>query len=252
MNPIVKLVLGLAIFGSAGCTAEVDSAAPLPSESEASGEALGTVAQPLVAGPNDIGVIANGACPNPVTIYMDDEDSSNNSSLTDWVGSINSQTRLEFCRVDGSAFRGTGWCNRGDYAVLKLGTSCPNGSREVSRYFDNEDSSNNNSNSGNIAPSTQSSSGTTLRFCAFAHYELARCTANSPIIEFPDVGFSYGVFADTTVYGALQTGQVYTDDEDSSNGNRWDLSQLDSWQVPEVQSFLFGGSNTVLKTVRVR
>ncbi len=85
--------------------------------------------------------------------------------------------------------------------MLKLGTTCPNGSEELIRYFDNEDSGNNNSNSGNIAPSTQSSAGTNVRMCAFTRYPLAKCTADSPLVEFPNVGFSYGVFADTSVYG---------------------------------------------------
>lgn len=216
-------------------------------------ESVGSTSSALAAsGTYDVGVIANGTCPNPVTIYMDDEDIGNNSSRTGWYGTISSQTRLQFCRVDGSAFTGTGWCNAGEYAVLKLGTTCPNGSVELSRYFDNEDTNNRNSNSGNITPSTQSSSGTNLKFCAFTRYPLQKCTASSPIVEFPNVGLSYGVFADTTVYGALQTGSVYTDDEDSGNNDSWDLSQLQSWQVTAVQKFMSGSANTSLKTALVR
>jgi hypothetical protein len=216
-------------------------------------QSTGSVSSALAAGgANDIGVITNGPCANPVEIYMDDEDSANNSSRTGWVGSISSTTRLSFCRIDGSAFQGTGWCAAGEYAVLKLGTTCPNGSVEFSRYFDNEDTSNNNSNSGNISPSTQSSSGTRLTFCAFTRYPLAKCTAGSPVIEFPDVGISYGVFADSTVYGARETGSVYTDDEDTSNNDSWDFSKLQGYQVTAVQKIMSGTTNTWLETARVR
>jgi hypothetical protein len=38
------------------------------------------------------------------------------------------------------------------YAVLKLGQTCPNGSSEFSRSFDNGDDDNSNSASGPIAP----------------------------------------------------------------------------------------------------
>ena len=215
-------------------------------------ESVGSVSSLLVAGRYDIGVIANGTCPNPVTIYMDDEDSSNNSSRTGWVGSINSQTRFNFCRVDGSVFRGVGWCSMSDYAVLKLGSDCPVGSFEFTRNFDNEDTSNNNSSSGGIAPSTQNSGGTSLKFCAFIHYPLAKCTGGSPPVEFPNVGFSYGVFAQPLIYGALETGQIYTDDEDSGNRNSWDLSKLPSHGPGVVAELMSGSSNTTLKTVRAK
>lgn len=252
MKRTSELVICFMILGTTACSADVDAGDTSSTEFDTSAEAVESLDQALVAGAHDVGVLANGACPNPVTIYMDDEDSSNNSSLTGWYGSTNSQTRFQFCRVDGSVFTGTGWCNAGEYAVLKLGTTCPNGSVELSRYFDNEDSGNNNSNSGNIAPSTQNGAGTTLRMCAFTRYPLAKCSADSPVVEFPNVGFSYGVFADPGVYGALQTGQIYTDDEDSGNNNAWNLSQLQSWQVTAVQKFLYGGNNTVLETARVR
>jgi hypothetical protein len=213
------------------------------------------------AGTYDVGVISSGSCPNPVTIYMDDEDSSNNSSLSGWVGATSSQTRFQFCRVDGSAFNRVkgGYCGSSSsdsYAVLKLGTTCPNDSVEFSRYFDNEDSGNNNSNSGNITPSTQDSGGTRLKFCGFLTQNvLAKCAVPSaPFDEknFPILGFAYGVFAGPSVATAFESGAIYTDDEDSSNGNNWDLSNLvSSWQVSSLQSFMSGGSNTQLTTARV-
>lgn len=225
------------------------------------GESPGVVTSALTAaGTYDVGVISNGSCPNPVTIYMDDEDSSNNSSLSGWVGATSSQTRFQFCRVDGSAFNNiSSWCatsRANSYAVLKLGTTCPNGSVEFSRYFDNEDSGNNNSNSGNIAPSTQSSSGTRLTFCGFLQDNLNgdRCawpTSPLDLKNFPILGFAYGVFAGSSVALAFESGQIYTDDEDSGNANNWDLSKLNSWQVSAVQSFMSGGSNTQLGTARV-
>jgi hypothetical protein len=223
---------------------------------EATGEATSAL---TAAGTYDVGVIAGGSCPNPVTIYMDDEDSSNNSSLSGWVGATSSQTRFQFCRVDGSEFHRVrqSLCNSTSsesYAVLKLGTTCPNGSVEFSRYFDNEDSGNNNSNSGNIAPSTQDSGGTRLTFCGFlASTFLTKCTP-SPVPElknFPILGFAYGVFGSQYVPTAFESGQIYTDDEDSSNSNNWDLSQVDSRDVSAIQRFMSGDSNTQLSIARV-
>jgi hypothetical protein len=225
-------------------------------------EPTGEVTSALTAaGTYDVGVISGGSCPNPVTIYMDDEDSSNNSSLSGWVGATSSQTRFQFCRVDGSAFKNiSSWCSTvrtNSYAVLKLGTTCPNGSVEFSRYFDNEDSGNNNSNSGNISPSTQDSGGTRLKFCGFLQDNPTvdiRCawpTSPLDLNNFPILGFAYGVFAGPRVATAFESGAIYTDDEDSSNSNNWDLSNLASWQVSAIQGFMSGGSSTQLTTARV-
>lgn len=192
---------------------------------------------------------------------MDDEDNANSSSLTGWVGATSSQTRLQFCRVDGRAFKSlSSFCtsrSTNSYAVLKLGTTCPNGSVEFSRYFDNEDSSNNNSNSGNIAPSTQDSGGTRLTFCGFMQDTTAvqvsclRPTSPLNLNNFPILGFAYGVFAHPSIATAFESGQIRTDDEDSSNANRWELSKFVSWEVSALQGFMSGGSDTQLMTARV-
>jgi hypothetical protein len=217
-----------------------------------------SVQQALSGGPYDVGVLAPAAnCPGRFDIYMDDEDSGNNSSRSGWIGASGdgSNTRFGLCRVDGSRFTKVGWCNamNSKYAVLKLGSACPNGSKEITRYFDNEDSSNNNWFTGDISPSIQSAAGTRLKLCVFLPLNaLVKCTATSPTLRFPDLGFSYGVFGVPDIQDAIQGGSMYSDDEDSGNNNSWDLSGLSAWEQDRVREFMSGSSNTLMKTVRVR
>lgn len=186
----------------------------------------------------DVGVIpgAGEVCPagsDEVIIRMDDEDTGNTSSRNGWVGKTNANegqanTRLYFCRVDGTLFRPFSTIAdlgnmRDDYAVLKLGTACPPGSVQFSRFFDNEDTSNTNFFAGNIAPNV-SAANTRLFFCAFRAAQLNDPTIN----EFPILGpgFSYGVFGPedfehTPDLLAHPIGTIRTDDEDTNNGNTY-------------------------------
>lgn len=96
-------------------------------------------------------------------IHMDDEDNNNGSRVFRWVGATlgAQKTTFRFCRVDGSRFHPLASASpsnvRAYYAVLKMGSQCPNGSFVFSRYFDNEDTWNGNWSRGDIAPSTVTS-----------------------------------------------------------------------------------------------
>lgn len=168
----------------------------------------------------DVGVIPSArSCPagsEAIAIRMDDEDDNNANSRGGYHGAIFSDhngTEFFFCRVDGRVLR-TYWpagFSPRPYAVLKLGSICPNGSSEFHRRFDNEDDGNNNWSSGNIAPNV-SDDNTLLRFCLFS--------GGSSMAHFPNLGFSYGVFA-TFVEPFLPSGFVYTDDEDDDNNNQY-------------------------------
>lgn len=202
----------------------------------------------------DVGVLPNTAgCPTDselITIYMDDEDSNNKSSSSGWTGasSSGSNTKLKFCRVRGEDFKplSTSTSTARSYAVLMLGSSCPNGSTELSRKFDNEDSNNNNwwtaEDSSDIAPNSQGSN-TTLHFCLFT-------SGSSTMSSFPDLGISYGVLAPSSFSPtyALSTGSIHTDDEDDDNNNGYTVPSSVS---SIAKSIVSSGSNTNLYLAKV-
>jgi hypothetical protein len=135
-----------------------------------------------------------------------------------WVGATEGgyNTRLYFCKVPAAKFKPLSTVDtyQWHYAVLNLGT-CPANSTEFERFIDNQDGSGNiNSNSGNIAPNYQDRN-TTLRFCLFRN-------GSSTMSSFPNLGFSYGIFASNTYFDpslTLAEGWAYSDDEDTKNAN---------------------------------
>jgi hypothetical protein len=199
-----------------------------------------------------VGVIpATNSCPtlsSTVRFFMDNQDSGN-SYVSGWVGGTsvdsNRNTNFVFCRVDGNRFRSLASYSTGraNYAVLKLGASCPPGSVEFSRYFDNEDSDNKNRYEGDIWPNTVSGYGTELRFCLFKG-------STSTSATLPNVGFDYGVFASSSFGFTSGTGVIYTDDENNNNANRYAIT--DSGSKTAAVSIISEGTNTTLRTARVR
>jgi hypothetical protein len=191
---------------------------------DSSGEAEDVGEAESALGVNDVGVIPASACPSnfdQISIFMDDEDTSNGNDHAGWIGATQSgsNTRFVFCRVPGSFFKPL---DSGEpYAVLRLGSACPAGSEAFSRTFDNEDTSNSNSSTGNIFPntSTQSPSKTTLGFCLF------RGSAGA-MIGFPNLGFSYGILARAHLSDSQLDGWIMTDDEDTSNANGMSFSWM--------------------------
>lgn len=202
------------------------------------------------AGYYDVGIIPEtaGACPagsEYIQIYMDDEDNDNISSMSGWVGPTTQPatshvngTRLGFCRVDGNQFVNLGHANLINwehvawsptrasvgaytYSLLKLGTQCPSSAKEVFAHIDNEDNNNQNSVSGNFAPNVGVPNAD-LYFCMFTP-----SIGGPTMTDFPQIGVSYGVFGGrfTPPSGTghrnywLQTGYVFTDDEDKNNDN---------------------------------
>lgn len=169
----------------------------------------------------DVGIIpeTSGGCPigsEFVIISMDDSDSGNTSSVSGWTGDIShysTGTTFGFCRVDGNQFYSL---PTRDYAVLQLGSTCPNGSQNVIRVFDNQHGFNNNNwSSGNISPNSQSiPHETSMSFCFFPK-GVAPTTSS-----FPNFYVPYGVFAAPPSLMGLATGVVHTDDNDSSNADR--------------------------------
>lgn len=177
---------------------------------------------PVPLAVHNVGIIPEGSgCPvgsDRIIISMDDEDKKNASSVDGWTGAIShysTGTHFEFCRVDGNQF---GSHPSGDYAVLKLSDTCPDGSVSVYRIFDNENIKNKNwaSGSGAIYPNKSEKSDTLLYFCYFPSPRM-----NMP--SFPSLGVPYGVFAAPSP-AWLATGTVFTDDEDNGNADETDGS----------------------------
>ncbi len=202
----------------------------------------------ISSGTYDVGVIPGSSSCAPgselITIHMDDEDNQNANSHSGWIGAIVStnNTTFVFCRVDGTLFTPS----VAPYAVLQLSSQCPPQSFSFSRYFDNEDTNNQNSASGNVWPnwSTQwPDTATYLSFCLFP-----------PAFQFPgtfpDLGIEYGVFASNLPGLGLANGHLHTDDEDNGNGNSYDAgySQLGTW----ASQIISGANNTDISLVKVR
>ncbi len=188
----------------------------------------------------DIGIIPDKVCPanlETITIHMDDEHTSNISKLTGWVGATESKTTFKFCRTNGDAFKPLS--NGEDYAVLQLSESCPADSISFYRYFDNENTHNNNSFTGNIYPNSVGRN-TRLKFCYFEG-------GDQGMDSFPDIGIAYGVFAPKNFSKSLASGTIYTDDENSNNANR-----LNIYGHNAIKSIIYAGRNTKLHVHKVK
>lgn len=209
--------------------------------------------QPQIDHSQDVGVIqgqycnSSGSSYGNATIFMDDEDKRNANNRWGWIGATRStnNTQLFFCRVDGKIFKPLSTVNdpRYHYAVVKLGTVCPNGSQEFVRHFDNED--NNNQNWSNMPSGGQNviDRNTTLHFCLFRNG-----SGSNVMSDFPNLGYTYGVFAASNFYKAQATGGVYTDDEDTRNAN----SYWGAAPMTDAQRIVTSGSNTTLNMVKVK
>jgi hypothetical protein len=112
---------------------------------------------------------------------------------------------LQFCRVDGRGFKPlTIDANATDqfYAVLMLGSQCPNGSERVRWQIDTPDAADFSSCVGGppetpCGPNQTLSGGSAattfwLNFCLFR----SASTAEGTMASFPTLGWSYGVFHD--------------------------------------------------------
>ncbi len=183
----------------------------------------------------DVGVVlaAGASCPKlsgrstkiELVLSMDDEDNQNQNSRSGFIGTTvyTSNTKFRFCAVPGLGFQPS---TSGNYSVVRMGINCPPGSVSMSRFFDNEDNQNANSTDGHVPPNFSDSQGTRIEFCQF------RASASGSTSPFPNIaGPSYGVFAPASIGGAIQTGFVKTDDEDTDNINdlQGDFGGSDSW-----------------------
>lgn len=186
-----------------------------------------------------------------ITIHMDDEDRRNNNSRWGWIGAItsNRNTTWRFCKVNQSGFGGDfsplAYGSRdADYAVLKLGATCPSGARTIKRWQDNEDWRNANWSSGNTYPNVNSGGRNWVTY--YCHFNGGAGGSSGLMGTFPWASFSYGVFGSQAMpqQYALAYGYVYQDDEDWYNINYWNGL---------LNTNVMGGSrNTWRRLVKVR
>jgi hypothetical protein len=208
------------------------------------------------------------SCPadRRVSVYTDDEDEDNESDSTGWDPPNTARrsrahntgrtgTSWNFCKVDGRDFYSwTKFSSKTEYfyAVLRLGTDCPNGAQGATHYstgeLDNNESSWTGPMGGSVflAPNDGSldPNGPVLAtsYCFFQ---------DSPdkMTAFPDLGMQYAVFHD---YDSAQPSfvlskrWVYTDDEDdnitwSGNSAAWNFDAL-----------MDGNGNSIYDLARVR
>lgn len=228
-----------------------------PNLSPTDGAGVTAVYPKPAVGAHDVGVVPDRMddCPGEViVVHMDDEDDANADAASGWIGASHQDhdTTLVFCRASHADFRAAPPSSQsardGDYALLKLGPSCPPGSEEFFRQFDNEDNDNHNSLSGRAAPNVQNADGTTstrLYFCLFRPETTGVLTD-----EFPYLGYAYGVFAAPDFTFGLEFGAMHVDDEDDANA---DISAFSTFEAGPAASRIFTfGPNTDLRLARVR
>jgi len=252
----------LALF-STGCGSEVGTGSPEDGVSNvADSESVGAVQQAVANSPTAIGVIQIRSldCPpvDTVTLYTDDEDDNNESDSSGWDApdvvrrarrhdTGRTGTTFTFCRVEGANFKTL--TSHGNsayyYAVLKLGTTCPNGSKDVERDVDGETDDNRTAISGPVGPNSANKAAF-LHFCVFD-------SISDKMQSFPDIGMPYAVFHD---YDGAQPSfvlgkrWVYTDDEDLHN---FDFTNPRSGALFDEFNVMIGGStNTMFDMARVR
>jgi hypothetical protein len=215
----------------------------------------GIVDSPLTEtnGPTFIGIIRNGACPNAgptlptLNIVLDNENRRNGNSATGWIGDTHWQTNISFAFCSASS---SGSVDQAQpYIVLQLQPGvCPPGSQHLMRHFDTENTSPNISSANITSVVVDGNHNVDVSFCAFSGGAQSAppfpAYAAGPL---PSFSVSYGVFARSDFARALESGGVFSDDEDSSNNN--------FWQDPggtNAYAILNGIDNTELNMVRVR
>lgn len=208
----------------------------------------------------DIGLIVanNGNCPGEkILIYMDCDDFGGmwppynpqtkatprtSNSESPWAIDTKGNITMTFCRVNGPEYYERRYGNQ--HAVLRLGAllSAPRfGGTTITRYFDNEDNSNENYTIGNIGVNNQGRN-TTLYFWTLPP---------EPFFPNSGPGLGYkgmGVFGKVNNLDVADGWHYYIDDEDSQNANYWVVGP-----TKRVSSFsndyFSGGKNTSMEIV---
>jgi hypothetical protein len=277
MNNVGWLGLG-AVMSSllAGCGAPVEGESDAADAPHAA-EDVGSVQEAL--GARDVGVIPveTNACPagTEVSFRLDVEDGEDlvigcepgpeGGYISRWVTRdvvwnqapiasymCGGNFTMRFCRVDGTQFKKLLWANQSTaYAVLQLGSSCPDGGISVGRYMDMEDDDNTNTSSGSLAPSVIDRNAN-LKFCLFG----STLGGNGPYMSsFPLLnGLQYAVFHDFDLSPqqtwVMSKRFIFSDDEDNANENSRDPST--GAAAVALATMIEGTTDTWFDIARVR
>ena len=127
-----------------------------------------------------------------------------------------------------------------DYAVISAANVCPAGSYRFARRWDNEDSSNHNAWSADIAPNSSGRSGngwTWINFC-FVPGQAGAPTSSPSLL--PWIVFTR---QNMKAYGGV-SGYMYTDDEDDANNNQYSVPAASAPYKTRMQAIISAGSGT--------
>jgi hypothetical protein len=177
-----------------------------------------------------VGVIpAIDACPagtEKIRFFMDNQDGGS-STKSGWTGAWtidqNGNSWHTLCVVYGGAFRFMTFNTATEYLLVRLGNnkSIYMEPRVWNVYIDNEDKNNKNVLAeGDFSPNFINGNGTHLQFWAISG---KNTPGQNQDTQFPDMGFSYGVFgtfSSPVVGGAGGAGILKTDDENNNNANQ--------------------------------
>ena len=180
-------------------------------------------------------------------VYLDNEDHKNANKRSGWIGATvsNKNTLFRLCGVEGRQFTQAAYAGA-NFAVVSLAPGCPDGLTRFDRYHDNQDGRPlSYDNAPNGSPTfTTKKKDTNFAFCVATNVNPE--VSNS---VFPDLGFSYGVFAGRSASRsgwAIDRGYVHLDDEDHNNQN-WPPNP-----PAYTREFLEPGKNTTYYLSRVK
>jgi len=210
-----------------------------------------------------VGVIAGTYAPTAsydvLEIFMDCEDTRNANGTEGWTGgnTVDRNVTLKLCLVPKSLFSSYKYTR---YAVLSLDYGWDN---MIERFFDNEDSNNQNKiilkgeviNQDKIR--TKLGGGITQNKNTTLCFYVYDQDIKNGMESFPDLGIQYGVFG-STAENSRGKGWISIDDEDSKNANQcwynWNnLARADaSGWLEDAKSIIEPGQNTKIHMFRAR
>lgn len=217
----------------------------------------------------DIGVLRGedhtcGALDEAVMV-LDEGDPT--GSIFGWQAGISQPNHMwfAFCRMDGRQFKpyGVSKSTPGingkalDYAVLKLGHDCPDGSYEFRRDIDTEDTKGGKKNDdrtyGKIWPNF-SGGNATFYFCYFPGQTFDGAVPATHMTAFPRARVSYGVFAAASHHAALESGWAMNNGEWHNNRNNMTFAPgFPTFELQRVKPIIdpLPGASTAFHYIKV-
>jgi hypothetical protein len=169
-------------------------------------------------------------------------------------------TVLYFCRVDGAKLHPL--TTEADpsqyYAVLKLGSICPNGSIEVQKRIDNEDTPTGHPSRviGDPGPNEVLSYPGTVTWLSFCYFRKAT-SAKDVMTSFPDYGIPYAVFhrfvGPQPPWVLMRRWQLSDDENNQVDDKNNQYDSVDDTVLPEFTEVIENPQmNTIYNFARVR